>query len=121
MATIEDTSLRDAARALEFAERVIALVPDDPDYASTRGACLYYNERYEASIVENERALALSEGFDRDPAEIFFLAMAHARLGNPDKARVWLERGEQVVSGSESPSAEMVRLRDEARAVLDAD
>jgi serine/threonine-protein kinase len=118
LATLEDTSLRDPERALEFAERVMALEPNDPDYCSTYGTCLYLTGRYEESIEANERALELSEGFDRDPIEIFYLAMAHAQLGDEDRAREWLERGERLVSESASPPAEMVRFRDEARALL---
>jgi hypothetical protein len=44
--------------------------------------------------------------------------MAHARLGNVDQARAWLARGEQLVSAAAAPAPEMVRFRDEARAVL---
>ena len=95
---------------------MVETVPNRPQKG--RGAVSNRSGRYEESIVANERALALSAGVDRTPAEVFFLAMAHARLGDADQARAWLARGVELLDEDGSPGTELARLHAEARGVV---
>src|SRR6185312_14914147 len=77
--------LRDAARALRLAQKVVAARPESAIYRNTLGVAYFRNGDDGAAIAELERSMSSQGG--GVPFDWFFLAMAHWRLGERDKAR----------------------------------
>jgi WD40 repeat protein/Tfp pilus assembly protein PilF len=112
---------RDLDRALALCRRAVALSPGEAVSLNTMGVVEYRVGRFAEAIATLERSLAagsgLSAGFD-----LFFLAMAHHRLGRRDEARTCLDRGLRWMSGQhgldEREVRELAAFRAEAEAVL---
>ena len=77
---------RDLERALALAQRAVELAPGEAIYLNTLGVVLYRTGRYAEAIATLERSLAAGRG-QSDAFDLFFLAMAHHRLGHQDQAR----------------------------------
>ncbi|HZW32334.1 MAG TPA: protein kinase, partial [Isosphaeraceae bacterium] len=112
---------RDLDRALAFGRRALALAPDEAMSLNTMGIVHYRACRYVEAIATLERSLAAGHG-QADGFDLFFLAMAHHRLGHRDQARDCFGRalrwlGEQK-SLNEQSSKELAGFRAEATAVL---
>jgi tetratricopeptide (TPR) repeat protein len=88
---------------------------------NTLGVALYRVERYAEAIAVLQRSLAAGKG-DFDAFDLFFLAMAHHRLGHPGEDRDCFERALRWTAGRKNLSARHVReltsFRAEAEAVL---
>lgn len=82
---------RDADQALFLAERAVALGPRQPLYVNTLGVARFRAGRYSEAIATLEASLAAGAGRN-DAFDLFFLAMAHARLGDLSEARVCFDR-----------------------------
>jgi tetratricopeptide (TPR) repeat protein len=99
----------------------VELAPENWFYVNTLGVALYRTARFEDAIGVFERGLIVGKG-DWDSFDLFFLAMAHKRLGHEvearhlyDRAIRWIERRKDL------PPARIVELaayRAEADAVL---
>jgi tetratricopeptide (TPR) repeat protein len=113
--------LRDPAKALALAERAVKLSPQQQIFLNTLGVVQYRNGQYAAAVEKLEKSLRSSKGAF-DGFDLFFLAMCHARLGAPDKARDCFERAVKWCDGKKGLSAEHVQeltaFRAEAEAVL---
>jgi tetratricopeptide (TPR) repeat protein len=78
--------LRDAQAALPLARKAAELEPENPVSLNTLGVALYRNAKYTEAISVLEKSLAASRG-SADAFNLFFLAMCHHQLGEPDKAK----------------------------------
>jgi len=112
---------RELHRALSMAERAVALAPGEALYLNTLGVVQYRAGQYAAAIATLERSLAAGRG-QTDAFDLFFLAMAHHRLGHRDQARASYDRavhwsGEQK-SLDQRYAKELAGFRAEAEAVL---
>ena len=114
-------SRRDVGRALAMAERAVALAPGQQAFLNTQGVLLYRAGRFAESITTLERSLAAGRG-QFDAFDLFFLAMAHHRLGHReeahrcfDRAVSWLGEQKNLV---EQYAKELAAFRAEAEAVL---
>ncbi len=81
---------RDLDRALVLAQRAVDLSPWDPVCVSTLGVTVYRAGQYAESITILERSLEAGHG-ETEACDLFFLAMAHHRLGHADLARTRFE------------------------------
>ncbi len=77
---------RDPARALELIARAIKRRPNDPTFLNTLGVVQYRNGNYAKALVTLEKSLAAGAGRS-DAFDLYFLAMCHARLGDPTQAK----------------------------------
>jgi serine/threonine protein kinase/WD40 repeat protein len=82
---------RDPARALKLIQEALRLDPDESLYLNTLGVVQYRGGQLPEAVATLEKSLAAGKG-ESDAFDLFFLAMAHARLGNPVKARECFDR-----------------------------
>ncbi len=113
LVTSPEPSLRDAARALRLAQKVVTARPESADYRNTLGVAYYRSGDDRAAVAELERAMSLQA--DGTPSDWFFLAMAHWRLGARDKARTFFDRSVKWMDGRKKQDDELCRIRAERK------
>ncbi len=84
-------TLRDAATALNLAQKAVDLTPNEAMYLNTLGVAQYHNGLYKKAIPTLEKSLELGNG-KTDAFDLFFLAMCHQHLGNPARAKECFDR-----------------------------
>jgi serine/threonine protein kinase/WD40 repeat protein/tetratricopeptide (TPR) repeat protein len=113
---------RDPERAVALARRAVALAPGQQLTLNTLGVALYRARQYAEAISVLERSLAAGKG-EFDAFDLFFLAMAHQKLGHASQARACLYRGARWWGEHKNLSAQHVReltgFRAEAEEVLE--
>jgi tetratricopeptide (TPR) repeat protein len=112
---------RDPERAVALARRAATLAPGQEVSLKTLGVALYRAGQYTEAISVLEQSLAAGKGAF-DAVDLFFLAMAHQRLGHASQARVCFDRagrwcGEHMNLPAHYVS-ELTAFRAEAEAVL---
>ncbi|MGD0039111.1 MAG: protein kinase [Isosphaeraceae bacterium] len=114
-------SILDPQRALVLARRAIELSPGQAMYLNTLGVAQYRSGQYAEAITTLERSLAAGAG-QSDAYNLFFLAMAHHRLGHADQARACFDRAVRWLRAQKSlleqDTKELTEFRTEATAVL---
>jgi serine/threonine protein kinase/WD40 repeat protein len=112
---------RDPARALQLIQDALKQQPKNVHFLNTLGVVQYRNGQYAAAVDTLEKNLRASKG-ELAGFDLFFLAMCHARLGAPDKAKDCFDRAVKWWEGKQGLSAEHVQdltaFRAEAEAVL---
>ena len=99
----------------------MTLAPDQQVSLNTLGVVQYRVGRYAEAIMTLQRSLAAGHG-QFDAFDLFFLAMAHHRLGNPQEARTCFDRAvhwlgeQQTLPGQHA--REPAAFRAEAESVL---
>lgn len=111
----------DPALAMRLAHRAVELAPGQGIYLNTLGVTQYCAGFPAEAVATLERSLAANRG-EFAGYDLFFLAMAHHRLGHGDEARACRDRAvrwlrEQKGLTAES-SRELADFRAEAGAVL---
>jgi tetratricopeptide (TPR) repeat protein len=106
----------DPGRAVELAKQAVARSLQNGSYWSTLGIALCRAEKWEKAVFALDRAVALRSG--GRPLDWFFLAMAHARLGERDKAARWYEKAAGWMEKNRVDSNDFRRFRAEAAAAL---
>jgi tetratricopeptide (TPR) repeat protein len=112
----------DPARLLQLAERAAVVAPKNRDSLLTRGAALYRAGKWQeaAAVLEEGWATAgqkpqtpqessgrsAPQAFDETAYELFFLALAHHRLGHTDEARQWLDKGVRWIEQARLPKTD---------------
>jgi WD40 repeat protein len=108
-------------RALMLARRAVELAPEEAVYLNTLGIAQYRSWQYSQAAVTLERSLAAGRG-RTDAFDLFFLAMAHHRLGNCKYARACFDRAVDWIGRQKSLSPqygnELAGFRAEAESVL---
>src|SRR5262249_9665634 len=111
LATCADPLLRNAPRAVRIAKRVVEMMSNSGSYWITLGAAHYEAGEYEAAVLALERARQLS--YEYDSSGLFFLAMAHCKLGHKEQARTCLREGIDMLEKKEMHLLESLRRRRE--------
>jgi len=112
---------RDAALAVRLAAFSVTLSPDETTQLNTLGVALYRAGKFAESIETLEKSLAAGNG-QFDAFDLFFLAMAHHRLGHREEARDCYDRAARWLRDQKSLDPEHVKelagFRGEAEALL---
>jgi tetratricopeptide (TPR) repeat protein len=122
LTTCPPPGLRDARRAVELAQKAVALDPKDADIRNTLGAAHYRAGEWQAALAALLKAVELRQGTGRmDSSDLFFLAMADWQNGKKDRARQWYDQAcLWLAKHPHQPSDEDAgqRFRAEAAALL---
>jgi tetratricopeptide (TPR) repeat protein len=112
---------RDLDRALAMIRRALAAAPDEAGLLNTLGVIHYRAGRHAEAIATLRRSLPAGRGLT-DGFDLFFLAMAHHRLGHREEARACYDRALRWLrdhQNRDEPSArDLAAFRAEAEAVL---
>ncbi len=113
--------LRNPTEAVEHARHAVRLAPGEQISLNTLGVALYRAGKFAEAITILEKSLTAGKG-QFDSFDLFFLAMAHHRLGHRAEARGCLDRAVRWVGQRKALSAEYAKelaaIRTEAEAVL---
>ncbi len=93
---------RNPAEAVEHARRAVELAPGNQLSLNTLGVALYRARNFAESIETLEKSLAAGKG-QLEAFDLFFLAMAHHRLGHRETARDCYGRAMRLAAGTEKP------------------
>jgi tetratricopeptide (TPR) repeat protein len=114
-------SMRDPERAHLLIRRAVELEPSNNTFLNTLGVVLYRLGRDDEAIRALEKSLRLGNG-QYDAFDLFFLAMAHARLGHTALAGDCYDRAVRWWDGHKKLPAPSVRelasFRAEAEVIL---
>jgi serine/threonine protein kinase/tetratricopeptide (TPR) repeat protein len=116
LATDPVPTRRDPGRAVSVAKEAVEMNRQEGNYHNTLGIALYRAERWKESVATLEKSMELRKGGSSD--DWFFLAMAHWKLGEKDKARQWYDRAVQWMDKNQPKNEELRRFRAEAAELL---
>jgi tetratricopeptide (TPR) repeat protein len=105
--------------AVQWASEAADLSPNNGGIANTLGAVLYQAGRWQEAVAALEKSMELRKG--GDSLDWFFLAMAHWKLGEKDKARQWHDRAVQWMDENRPASEELCRFRTESEELLNSE
>jgi cytochrome c-type biogenesis protein CcmH/NrfG len=106
---------RDPASAVDLARRIVEEDPDSAAYWNTLGVAHYRAGDARSAVAALDRATALGGGTAFDDV---FLAMAHARLGDPERARQALARAMVRSERDHTGHPELAAFFDEAHSLI---
>lgn len=116
LATFPDPRFRDSELAARLASEVVTEEPNAGAYWNTLGVARYRMGDCRGAMAALNRAAELNAGWD--PADGFFLAMAHWQLGERKQARACLDRSIRLMERSKTASEELARFRAEATVLI---
>ena len=116
LATCPAEQLRDPQEAVKLAKKAVDLAPLDWHYRNTLGVALYRAGEWQDAVKALERSMGLAS--EDIVIDWLFLAMAHQRLGNREKARQWYDRAVADMDKSAMMDTSRRLFRQEAAALL---
>ena len=112
---------RDPVSAARLAAFAVALAPDESISLNTLGVALYRAGKFSEAIEALDKSLAAGNG-QYDGFDLFFLAMAHHRLGHREEARRSFDRALRWLQAQKNLAGqhaqELASFRAEAEKVL---
>jgi eukaryotic-like serine/threonine-protein kinase len=114
LATAEVPAHRDPDLAIDLAKKAVESNPQSRSYRNTLGVARYRAGDWKQAISDLEQSVSLGKGGNSH--DWYFLAMAHWRLGEKEKARVWYDRA--VSDKGHLVNEELRRFRSEAAELL---
>jgi non-specific serine/threonine protein kinase/serine/threonine-protein kinase len=117
LATTADSAMRNPTRALELANELVQVQPNSAKYWSLLGAASYRADDHHGAITALEKSAAMDKG-ENIATNGFFLAMAHQKLGQNEKARAWFLRANEWMDAKKPKADSLHRFQTEASAFL---
>src|SRR5262249_7317625 len=82
--------------------KAVELSPDDPEWLGGRGIARYRTDNWQGAKTDLQKSTDLRKlktpgDLGNQAGQYFFLAMAHWKLGEKDKARPCYEKAEQLL------------------------
>jgi tetratricopeptide (TPR) repeat protein len=111
LATSSAAEFRDPKRAVALATKALELAPKARNILNTLGAAHYRAGDWKAAITALEKSMELAKG--GNSCDWFFLAMAHWRLGDREKARDWYDKAVAWMDKLKPDNLELARFRAE--------
>jgi tetratricopeptide (TPR) repeat protein len=108
--------VRDAARALKYAEQATASDPNTQELWTTLGVMRYRNGDWKGTTAALEKASKLNGG--KGALDFLFLAMAYWHLENRAQARESFQTAVHLLQKDPSLNEELLPYRAEAEALL---
>jgi tetratricopeptide (TPR) repeat protein len=113
--------MRNPSLAVRMAKLAVAIEPEESTTLNTLGVALYRSAGFAEAIGVLDRSLTAGRG-QSDAFDLFFLAMAHHRLGHREEARSCFDRAVRWLAEqkglSEPRTKELADFRAEAESVL---
>jgi tetratricopeptide (TPR) repeat protein len=116
LATAPEPHRHDAIRAVDLARNATELAPKDGNIWNTLGVAQYRAGQWQNAIETLVKSMELRNG--GDPADWFFLAMAHWKAGHKDEARTWYDKAIEWTDKKPPQNEELIRFRAEAAELL---
>jgi eukaryotic-like serine/threonine-protein kinase len=114
-ATSDVEGIHDVDEAVTHALESVRLDPSG-NHHNTLGVALYRAGRFKESVDALSKSTELRLG--GDAFDFLFLAMAHGRLGEKERAREWYDRGVAWTEKSRPDDEELRRFREEASEIV---
>jgi protein O-GlcNAc transferase len=108
-----------AKQAAKFAERAVALVPEEGAFHNTLGVARYRAGAHKQAIEALEASMRLQAL--RSSHDLLFLAMAQWRLGRKAEARASYDEAVAWMKARSEKDEELKRFHAEARALLEVE
>jgi tetratricopeptide (TPR) repeat protein len=119
LATVPDSTLRDAARAVELMREVVSPATSDPAHWNTFGVVLCMAGKWQESLDALRKSMDLRGG--GDAYDWYFLAIDEKRLGRDAEARAWFDKAVAWTEANRPKDEELARFRREAGVTLGID
>jgi serine/threonine protein kinase/tetratricopeptide (TPR) repeat protein len=117
LATSSDPKIRNASRAVELSKKAVGLAPREGRYWNTLGVAHYHAGDWKAAIGALSTSMELRKG--GDSFDWLFLAMAHWKLGEKEKAREWHDKAVEWMDKNQPKNEELRRFRAESSQLLE--
>jgi tetratricopeptide (TPR) repeat protein len=118
LANASEPRFRDAVRAVAFAKKAVELEPTNGAYWNTLGVAQYRAGDWHEAVSALTKSIAGTSG--GNAYDFFFLAMAHAKLGENERSRERFERAVVWMEKNRPKDEELKRFRAEAAELLSA-
>ena len=112
LADCPDPRYRDVPRAVKLARQAVGRAPRDVSCWTTLGIAQFRAGEWQPALKALHRAIDLGAG--GNSWDWFYLAMAHGRLGEKDRARQWYDRACAALAKNRPADKQLLRLRAEA-------
>jgi tetratricopeptide (TPR) repeat protein len=112
LATFPEASGRDPGRALELAQKAVALAPTKSSPWNTLGVAQYRTGDGRAAIASLTKSMLLRKG--SSGPDWFYLAMAYWQVGEKEEARRWYAKAVSWVKANPMDQREFLELSAEA-------
>jgi serine/threonine protein kinase len=105
-----------AVVAVKLAKKAVELAPRAGNIWNTLGVARYREGDWRPAIEALQKSMEIRQG--GDSFDLFFLAMAHYRLGHEMEGRHWYDQAVQWMDKNKPNDKELRRFRTEAAAML---
>jgi tetratricopeptide (TPR) repeat protein len=115
LATAADPKHRNPAKATELATAATTAFPKVANFRSTLGIARYRAGDYQGAVADFMKAMELRPPDDQgNTYDAFGLALAHAKLNEPEKARTWYDKAVCWMSRFDQVEPILQHIRQEA-------
>ena len=116
LATSPVSEQRNAARAVELAQKAVEIQPTEGGPWNTLGVAQYRAAQWQPAVDSLTKSIDLREG--GDAVHWFFLAMAHWQLDHDEEARKWYDKAAEWMAKNRSQNKPLNRFHAEADTLM---